>query len=315
MGTTYSVKIVSVDERTGSAELLKEVRTLIEERLDEVNRKMSTYREDSEISRLNRHAAESPFEVSPETLEVLRIAQQVSEETTGAFDITAAPLIDIWGFGPEGRVPRPPDAAELEKIRARIGYRQLEILPDGSAVRKARPDVRCDVSAVAKGYAVDRVAEALEARGLENYMVEVGGEVRTRGVNARGVAWRIGIEEPDPSSRSRLQIVPISGVSIATSGDYRNYHEVDGRRVTHIMDPRACRPIQHGLASITVIHERCALADAYATAIMVLGPDEGYRFATEKDLPASFMIRDSDGFSRKATPAFKRHLESQGSGN
>jgi thiamine biosynthesis lipoprotein len=309
MGTTYSVKIVPEGGGAIDGPRLEKLRRLVEDRLEEVNAKMSTYSPQSELSRFNAWPETSPFTVSRETLEVLTIAAKVSGETGGAFDITVGPLVNAWGFGPSFRSETPPDAATIAALQKRIGYRLLELSAADSTVRKSHPDVYCDLSAVAKGYAVDRVADALEAQGVERYMVEVGGEVRTRGRNDRGEPWQIAIERPDPTARSIERIVPVSDLSVATSGDYRNFFEREGRLYSHIMDARTGRPVAHALASVSVFHARCAVADAYATAILVLGPEEGYRFAVEKDLAVLFIVRDpAGGFAEKATPGFERLL-------
>lgn len=314
MGTTWSVKIVPEGGGAIDAARREELRRLVQGRLDEVNAKMSTYSPESELSRLNAWPESAPFSLSRETVEVLSIASEVAEKTGGAFDVTVGPLVDAWGFGPGLRTGTPPDEATIAALREGVGFRLLEISAGDSTVRKARPEVRCDLSAVAKGYAVDRVADALESLGIGRYMVEVGGEIRTRGTNDRGVPWRIAIEKPDPLGRSIERIVPLSGLSMATSGDYRNFFEREGRMYSHLIDPRTGRPVAHALASVTVVHERCALADAYATAILVLGPEEGYRFSVEEGIAALLIERDAaGGVAEKETPAFeKRFVQPRG---
>jgi len=286
----------------------RHVMPAIQAQLDLVDERMSTYRPDSELSRFNQSTETTPFRISPETLEVFRIAQAVSEASGGAFDVTVGPLVNAWGFGPEEGRQEGPSEAELAALRERVGYRNLEIDEAALTIRKALPDIYCDLGAVAKGYAVDRVAQALDRLEIHNYMVEVGGEIRTRGSKA-GEPWRIGIEEPVTGRRAIRKVLkmPVAGLAMATSGDYRNYIEIGGVRLSHTIDPRTSRPIAHGLASASVLHDTCAMADAYATALMVLGPEKGYTLAVEHGLAALFIIREApDRFAEKATPAFKQ---------
>lgn len=302
MGTVYQVKVARRDlPEARRADLHAAIRG----ELDRVDALMSTYREDSELSRFNRHAETTPFPLSDATWEVLAAALEVSRLSGGALDVTVGPLVDAWGFGP-GAERAAPSAAEVAAIRERVGYDKLDLLEAPRAVRKTRSDVVCDLSAVAKGYAVDRVAEALEALGESDFMVEVGGEVRAAGLNDRGQIWRIGVERPQMARGAVQRIVPLDGAALATSGDYRNFREIDGERISHIMDPRTGRPVGHRLASVSVVHPRCAVADAWATALVVLGPEEGYETAAREDLAVLFLIREDDGFRELATPAFDR---------
>ena len=302
MGTVYTVKILP-------ASIPEDVRNKIPSRiqsvLDSVDKKMSTYKADSELSLFNKHTDGRPFPVSDETFEVFKLAQQVSEISNGAFDITVGPLVNAWGFGPDKRSLIAPKAEELEAIRAQVGYKKIKLDDENYMITKDQPDIYCDLSAIAKGYAVDRVAKLLDALGCLNYMVEVGGETRVRGHNKRGVPWQIAIEKPMTSSRTIHKVVSLENKAMATSGDYRNYIEVDGVRLSHTIDPRTGKPITHKLASVSVIHEECALADAFATALMVLGPDEGYELALDHNLAVYLIIRDdTDKFKEIATPAF-----------
>lgn len=302
MGTTFTVKVVAP---LLSAERKRALQRRIEAELEAVNTKMSTFLEDSELSRFNRFTETAPFAVSPETFEVFRIAREVSELSGGAFDVTVLPLVNAWGFGPEKTGAAPTDA-EIARLRERIGYLKVDLKESGW-LRKSSPLVTCDLSAIAAGYAVDRVAAALEREGFTRFMIEVGGEVRTGGLNDAGEPWRIGIERPDAEGSALQRVVPLSGAAMATSGDYRNYREVDGQRISHTIDPRTGRPITHRLASVSVMEKLCARADALATALNVLGPDEGYALALKQDLAALFLIREENGvFRERATPAFER---------
>ena len=301
MGTTFTVKVVAGNL---SDEQLDSLQRVVESELENVNSKMSTYLPVSELSRFNEFRRTDPFSVSQETLDVFVEARRISAATRGAFDVTVGPLVRAWGVGPGQRSREVPTSADLKQLRARIGWDKIEIDEASSTIRKLHPEVECDLSAIAKGYAADRVSEALRALAYRD-MVEVGGEVRTSGRNAAGQPWRIGIERPDDAGRTPYRTLPLEGLSMATSGDYRNYYEKDGQRFSHTIDPRTGRPVQHRLASVSVIHERCVAADGWATALMVLGETDGYQLAVEKGLAALFLARNAEGgFSARATPAF-----------
>lgn len=302
MGTTYTVKIVAAS--IGPSERAR-LRRLIANQLEEIDGKMSHYRDNSELSRFNRSTDLEPFPVSRETFEVFLAAQQINLLTGGAFDVTAAPLIDLWGFGPEQPPETLPSEEEIATARKRVGQDKLVLDPDKTTLQKLDPAVRCDLSAIAKGYGVDRVAEALDREGRADYLVEVGGEVRTAGKNDSGEDWRIAIEQPLAGKRLIGQVVPLSGLAMATSGGYRNFYERDGKRYSHTIDPRTGRPVTHGLASVSVVDEHCVRADGLATGLLVLGPEEAYTLAVEHDLAAFFLVAENGGFREQATPAFE----------
>lgn len=309
MGTTYTVKVVEPGIDTSR---LEEIRHLIEDRLEDVNQKMSHYQGDSELSRFNQLSETTPFRVSPETYEVFRQAIELSTLTHGALDITVGPLVDAWGFGPQSRPEQIPTDEQIQALRQKTGYEKLELNSAEMSLRKTDPQLRCDLSAIAKGYGVDRVADALAQEGLQSFMVEVGGEVRTRGVNDEGQSWRIGVERPVTTGRVIEKVISLSGWAMATSGDYRNYYEVDGVRYSHMIDPRTGRPITHHLASVSVIDRTCARADGLATALLVLGPELGYPLAVKEDLAVLFLVYEGGGdFRGLETPAFKRLANSR----
>jgi thiamine biosynthesis lipoprotein len=301
MGTTYTVKVV-VPKMTEAEQA--GTHAAIRAALDEVDLSMSTYKPDSQLSRFNRHQSSEPFAFSADVIRVFLLAQEVSEASGGAFDVTVGPIVNAWGFGPVKQA-RPPTDAELTAARAGVGYRLLAIDAAAGTIAKARPNMYADLSAIAKGFGVDQVARALDARGFGRYMVEVGGEVRVKGRNAAGVPWQVGIERPDETAQRAQLVVPMTNVSMATSGDYRNYFEKDGRRFSHEIDPTTGYPIRHRLASVTVLAPECAFADAYATALLVLGPERGYALALDKGLAAYFIERRPEGgFAERQTPAF-----------
>jgi len=302
MGTSYSVKVATANlGETERTDLAHE----IEEQLERVDALMSTYRPDSEISRFNDHASREPFSVSPDTMEVLMVALAMSRASGGAFDITVGPLVAAWGFGATDRPPAPPSEAERRKLAESVGYTQLAYDTVARKLTKSHPGLVCDLSAIAKGYGVDRVVRVLQARGHSNHLVEVGGELRAGGNKLDGEPWRVGIERPDTFERSSHEVVALRDIALATSGDYRDYYEVGGERISHTIDPRAGRPIRHHLASVSVLHPEAVWADALATTLNVLGPDEGFTWAVEQQLAALFLVRESKGVFRSlATPAF-----------
>ena len=293
MGTTWSVLVAGPAEPSLSLEVQAE--------LDRVDALMSTWKPDSELSKLN--AAPATSSLSPQTLEVLVLARTVHEQTGGAFDVTVGPLVNAWGFGPEG--VQAPDEDELRRISTFVGQ-ELLILGDSSAT-KAHPELYVDLSAIAKGYAVDLVSQRLEELGYGDHMVEVGGEIRVSGLKDIDTPWVLAVEAPVAGQRGQVhRQFQATDLALATSGDYRNFREVEGgERVSHTIDPRVGLPIEHDLASVSVVHERCVLADAYATAINVLGPEDGYRLAQELQLEALLVVRNEDGsFSEKGTGRF-----------
>jgi thiamine biosynthesis lipoprotein len=303
-GTTYAINVVA---EWMSPEQKSAVQLAINARLDDIDRTMSTYRADSDLSRFNALADTTPFKASPELVEVFQTAEEVSAACAGAFDVTVGPLVDAWGFGPDKTTRAAPFTDEAPAaLRARVGYQKVVIDADASTLRKTQPDVRCTLNAIAQGYTCDKLGADLERLGCTDYLVEVGGEIKARGRNARGVPWQIGIEKPTAAGRAVDRVVSLENQTLATSGNYRNYYEKDGVRMTHIIDPATGRPIAHTLASVSVIHgASCAHADAYATALMVLGPDKGYELALKQGLAALFIVHEAgDAFSEKATPRF-----------
>ncbi len=308
MGTYYAVKVSG----SWTSEDGTRFQRAVEEELDDVNRRMSTYLEDSELSRFNRHRDVTPFEVSAGLVTVTKAALDIGRLSSGAYDITIRPLVDAWGFGPggdraEGEVSDEVIAALLEEV----GSDLLQVNLEAVTLSKARPTLTCDLSSIAKGYAVDRVAERLTALGATDHWVEVGGEVRAAGVNGEGRTWRLGIERPQLMPGAVQRLLPLANASVATSGDYRNYREIGGERFSHIIDPRTGRPIRHRLASVSVVHPQCMLADGWATALMVLGAEEGFRVAEREGLAALFLVRQGNDFIERSTPAFERLTESR----
>ncbi len=306
MGSTYTVVIAGDPPAT---ERLLELQGAIEAVLAEIDLSMSTYRPDSELSRFNDAPANVPFAASQGLRAVVAEAQAISERSGGAFDVTVAPIVEAWGFGPAKQAgPRQPSERELADLRARVGWQRLVLDPEAGTLVKRVEGLRVDLSAIAPGYAGDRISTILSEAGLDRHMVEVGGEVRAKGSNPAGEGWKIGIERPTNDAlgeRTVQAILRVHDAGVATSGDYRNYWEKDGRRYSHTIDPRTGRPITHALASVTVVHETAALADGWATALNVLGPDAGLELAEAEGIAASFLVRTiAGGFEVRSTAAY-----------
>jgi thiamine biosynthesis lipoprotein len=301
MGTTYTVKTLDTGDVTAS-----EIGGRIEATLAEVDVEMSTYRDDSALARFNASTSTDWYPVPGELAAVLEAAQELARLTDGAFDVTVAPLVDLWGFGPQGDPGAVPDPEALAAARARVGYGKLEVRLDPPALRKQRADLEVDLNAIAPGHAVDRIAAQLEAIGVVDYLVDVGGELRVRGRNARGQPWRVAVERPSDGPREVYTVIELDTGAVATSGDYRQYFESNGRRYSHTIDPRTAEPVTHALASVAVVRESAMLADGLATALAVLGPEAGQALVESQHLAALFIVREGSGFSESSTPAFER---------
>ncbi|MEM9825682.1 MAG: FAD:protein FMN transferase [Planctomycetota bacterium] len=320
MGTTYAVTIdwepVEVDD----------LRLKVDTELRRVNDQMSTYLKGSEISRFNRSDSTEWFSVSPEFAAVVKAAIGLAKQSDGALDITVGPAVDLWSFGTTKRTRTIPDQAALDSVRDRVGISLLEVREQPPALRKQVADVQIDLSAIAKGHGVDRVIGVLKNAGIEHAFVEIGGEVRVLG-NKGGDPWRVGIEHPDPTlDASRGSETPGAATgppsllhsfgldanlpAIATSGDYRNFFEVDGKRYSHTIDPRTLRPVEHELVSVTVAAEDCMMADGWATALNVLGPQRAGQVAEANGLSTILVWRRGEGFAAASTGVFKDSLPS-----
>ncbi|UYF99931.1 MULTISPECIES: FAD:protein FMN transferase [unclassified Halomonas] len=301
-GTFYQVTIA--DPLTqGEAQSLEEG---ILAELEDVDQAMSTYRDDSELIAFNDAPLDEWQPLSNELIEVMAISQSVAEASNGAFDITVGELVNLWSFGPEARPQEIPSDQELEERLARIGFDAVEVDTQKMQARRVR-DVFVDLSGVAKGHATDRVAAYLDKQGIDNYLVNLGGDLIARGhrVAAEQEPWRIGIEVPRDGRPQAQHIIPLETLSVATSGDYRNYFEVDGQRYAHTLDPRTGRPVTHSLASVSVFHPSNAWADAWATALLVVGEEVGMQMAVDNDLSVLMLVSGDEGqWQSVASPAF-----------
>jgi FAD:protein FMN transferase len=304
MGTTYSIKIVpdkiALDKET--------IHTDIENILTNINQAMSTYIKDSEISRFNQTKVTDWQDLSDDLYEVIQHGNQVSLMSQGAFDITVGPLVNLWGFGPDPFTREIPPDSVIQSIKQHTGYEKLAFDKLSNRVSKSDPELTLDLSGIAKGFAVDKIAHYLDEGGFKHYLVEIGGELIGKGTNTRQQAWQIGIEQANSLERSVHDIVSLDNIAMATSGDYRNYFEKDGIRYSHTIDPVTGKPINHTLAAVTVLHNSTMHADALATAFMVSGPEKSLSLANENNIAVYMIIKTSSGFEERYNDDFKHYL-------
>ena len=303
MGTTYNIKVVATKEQLVELKLKQQ----IDDALEQVNQEMSTYIPSSEISRFNRSKSTDSIEVSLGFARVLKESIRLGQLSEGKLDITVGPLVNLWGFGPEQRPEIVPSEEVLVATKKRVGLEKLVL--EGNLLSKKIPDLYVDLSTTAKGYGVDIVAELIETHGFTNYLVEIGGEMRLKGFKHTGELWAIAIEKPLTNERSVQQVIIPKDNAVATSGDYRNYFEVDGVRFSHIIDPDTGNPINHKLVSVTVIHPSSMTADGLSTTLMVMGMEKGMAFAIKNDLAALFIAKSENGFDEQFTVKFKQYLK------
>lgn len=305
MGTYWTVQLVAGDR--GRTDGMQQV---IENALETVNSQMSTYRPDAHISRFNTAEAGDAIHVPAEFAEVLEAALRIAEESDGLFDPTIGPLVNLWGFGPDGARSKPPSRQQVEQTLGRVGWQRLQW--DRENQQLVQPGgAYLDFSAIAKGYAVDLIARALEQRNIESYLINIGGDMRARGNRPDGTPWRIGIERPHSGSPEVHSVIQIGNASVVTSGSYRNFFEADGRHFSHTIDPRTGQPVPNDLVSVTVVHDSCTLADAYATAITVMGLEKGLEYAISKDLAVFLLVKDDESLNEHMTTAFEPFLQNR----
>lgn len=290
-GTTYSVVLGQGSAR--SAEYLRALQASVDSIIADIDRKMSSYDAESELTRFNRNTSTAPIEVSAQFEEVIRQSLAVSEASNGAFDVTVGPLVDAWGFGTGGTTDRIPPDSLLMALRTRVGWQKLHL--NSHALSKDHPALDIDLSAIAPGYTVDLISRLLTARGEPNHFVELGGEVRAQGTKARDTPFRVGIEEPIPDVRRVRSVIGLSNRSMATSGNYRDFQDLGGVRYSHILDPSTGVPTRHNLLSVTVLHESCAFADAWATALFVVGPERAWELAAANKLDVLLLTAAPNG--------------------
>jgi thiamine biosynthesis lipoprotein len=313
MGTTYHITVINPSSHIDLLDLQQDV----EKTLKNLTFVFSTYEADSELSRLNRAPVGIWVPVSEDLFAVLELAQQVAKKTNGAYDVTVSPLVDLWGFGAVDRLSEmPPGADALQKALTKVCFRCIKLDKSRHAVLKTQT-LEIDLSSIAKGYAVDQVSELLYRRKLDKHLVEIGGELRARGVNATHTKWQLGIEKPSmqPEFSQKLsqgiqQVIELENRAVATSGDYRNYLMVNGKRYSHIINPETGYPVEHAPASVTVVTQQCAEADAWATALTVLGREKGLALAQSENLAVYFIERKPDeSVNISMNDAFKSYLK------
>lgn len=303
MGTTYNIKIVV----EGDALNTQALHANIDDLLKQVNQEMSTYIPTSELSLFNHNNSTEPVKVSAGLKRVIAEAIRIGEITEGKLDVTVGPLVNLWGFGPEHKPETIPSDQLLAETKAKIGIANLTLTDN--ILTKAIPELYVDLSTIAKGYGVDVVAELVEQAGIANYLVEIGGEMRVKGFKHTGELWHVAIEKPVTDERAVHQVIVPGDNAVATSGDYRNFYEVDGQRFSHIIDPDTGKPIKHKLVSVTVIHPSSMSADGLSTAMMVMGDEKALEFAKKYDLAAYLISKTDDGFVEQSTVKFMQYLK------
>lgn len=300
MGTSFSVKVAGED--IDESALARRIETAFES----INSQMSTWRPDSEISRFNRLSSTQWFPISKDFMRVLKAALRISEQTGGAFDVTVSGLVKLWGFGSSAQRRKVPDPEAVAEAMSHAGPGTVEIDESRGAVRKADPRAQLDLSAIAKGYAVDAVAGILREAGLDDFLVEIGGEIRAAGKRFDRAPWRVAIEKPDPAGRSIQLALALTNAALATSGDYRRYFEVAGKRYSHIIDPRTGNPVDNGVASVSVVASDTMTADALATGLMVMGTQRALDLAASHDLAVMIVERDGNGYRVIQSASFEK---------
>ncbi|BDM23994.1 FAD:protein FMN transferase [Pseudomonas sp. LRP2-20] len=302
MGSSYSIQYVREPGGPAPAQVQAAVETI----LNDIDQHYSTYRGDSTVSQFNLLPANQCMVLPPDMLELVALGQHLAELSDGAFDLTVEPLLDLWGFGPQARHEQVPDPQALAQARQRVGYRHLRI--DGQALCKDAA-VQLDFNSIAAGHAVDLIAERLRAMGVSRFVAEVTGELKAVGRKPDGSPWRIALELPREDRQVARQIIPVNGLGVSTSGDYRHYFEENGRRYSHTFDARLGRPVDHDLAAVTVLDRSALQADGYSTLLLILGPERAWDFAVAHDLAAVLVTRAEGGFVSRATPAFEQAVK------
>jgi thiamine biosynthesis lipoprotein len=302
-GTTYHIKLV-LDATQAT---LTDVQSQVTSMLDDIDAKLSNYREDSEISRINQQETSDWISVSPEIAELLSIAHTVYERSNGCYDLTVKPIFDLWGFSRhEGRVPT---QDEIDAVLAHVGMPLLELDTANLRLRKKDPKLKIDLSSIAQGYGVGLVARKIESLGVHDYLVEIGGEMIVKGrKKSWPYHWQVAIEKPNPFTREVQKVVEVrevQGTAIMTAGTYRNFFEDQGRSYSHIINPKTGRPVTHHLVSVTVMHDDPTWADAWDTALLCVGEQEAARIADAESLKVLLIYKGSDRFEEHLSKAFR----------
>lgn len=297
MGSTYSVKYV----RTSAVADPTKLQGATREILEQMDQQLSTYRNDSVVAEFNRMPAGQCMVVPAMLRSLVEAGEHLSQQSEGAFDLTVAPLLQIWGFGPNAAKQQVPSKAQIAEVLPRVGHQHVRI--EGERLCKNAP-VELDFNSIAAGHAVDLVGQRLKALGVQSYLVEITGELKAEGVKPDGSAWRIGIEAPRDDQQVAQKIIDLDGLGVSTSGDYRNYYMHDGQRYSHTLDPATGQPILHRLAAVTVVAPSARDADGLSTLLMVLGPERGMSFAQAHKIAAFFVLHAEQGFEVHSSAAF-----------
>lgn len=304
MGTYWTVRLTALPESQDVPGLQAQIGDL----LDQVNDEMSTYRQDSVISQFNRAPAGTTVALPSGFSRVLTEAMFWAKTTGGAFDPTAGPLVNLWGFGPDRGERTPPTPEQIEAVRQWVGWERLSF--DQSTDNLIQPgQMVLDLSGIAKGWGVDVIAEHLMSSGIEGFLVDIGGELRVAGRRPDGTGWRVGIERPAAGRREAVTVIEVEDLAIATSGNYRNFFEADGDHFSHLIDPRSGRPIDHDTVSVTVVTETATVADALATALSIMSIDQAFEFAQQRDLAVFWLLAGDGKLRERMTPAFQRLIQ------
>lgn len=305
MGTVWRVSLAGVEPARKAA-----LQQAIQQQLDQDDQTLSTWKKDSVLSRFNQYQGSEPQPVSADMADILVQALRIGQKTDGAMDITVGPLVNLWGFGPAKQPQHTPTDAEIAAARAQTGLQHLRVIQgvDGQWLQKDLPALYVDLSTMGEGYATDHLARLMEQQGITDYLVSVGGAVLSRGNNASDQPWRVAIQKPTDRENAVEARVDLQGHGISTSGSYRNYYELDGKRISHVIDPATGRPIDHNLVSATVIATTALEADGWDTGLMVLGTERAKALALKEHLAVYLISKQGDGFTHWMSPQFKSFL-------
>ncbi|PLK60952.1 FAD:protein FMN transferase ApbE [Klebsiella quasipneumoniae] len=305
MGTFWRVSVIGVDEAKAQA-----LRAKVQAQLDADDRLLSTWKNDSALMRFNHAADTRPWPVSEAMADIVTLSLRIGAKTDGAMDITVGPLVNLWGFGPDKQPVATPDAQAIAAAKARTGLQHLQVINQSGRqfLQKDIPDLFVDLSTVGEGYAADHLARLMEQEGISRYLVSVGGALVSRGMNGEGKPWRVAIQKPTDRENAVQAIVDINGHGISTSGSYRNYYELEGKRISHVIDPQTGQPITHKLVSVTVIAPTALEADGWDTGLMVLGPEKAQQVVREQGLAVYMIVKEGEGFKTWMSPQFRTFL-------
>ena len=305
MGTFWRVSVVGVDAKSAAA-----LQTKIQTQLDADDQLLSTYKNDSALMRFNQSKSLSPWPVNEAMADIVTSALRIGQKTQGAMDITVGPLVNLWGFGPDKQPVQIPTQAQIDAAKTNSGLQHLTVINQAKQqyLQKDLPDLFVDLSTVGEGYAADHLAQLMEREGIARYLVSVGGALNSRGMNAEGHPWRVAIQKPTDRENAVQAVVDINGHGISTSGSYRNYYELNGKRLTHVIDPQTGRPIEHNLVSVTVIAPTALEADGWDTGLMVLGTEKAKEVVRREGLAVYMIIKEGEGFKTWMSPQFESFL-------